>query len=178
MRRSVDGANLEIDRAVGAYWPTIALQAAYQKQSSDLHGTYGLLGGLDNQSTALVQVVVSLNLFAGGETRAGVEQAELQAHRAQALLDQGEETVVAEVTNARAQVASLTDSLALEQMILDEAEKSLQFARDRLEAGVGSQLEVRDAALKLSQAKLTWVGSLVDLAVARADLNRSVGGSL
>ena len=73
---------------------------------------------------------------------------------------------------------SLAGSLALEQEVLDAAEKGLKFARERLEAGIGSQLEVRDAALKLAQAKLAFVSTVVDLTVARADLNRSVGGSL
>ena len=55
---------------------------------------------------------------------------------------------------------------------------SYEIARERLDAGVASQLEVRDATLKLSEARLQWVSTVVDLVVARADLNRAVGGSL
>jgi outer membrane protein TolC len=82
------------------------------------------------------------------------------------------------VAVAREQVAALVDSAAIVQDNLKAAEAALRFARERLEAGVGSQLEVRDAMVKLAEAKLAWVSTVVDLVVARADLNRAVGGSL
>jgi outer membrane protein TolC len=54
----------------------------------------------------------------------------------------------------------------------------VRLAQQRLEAGAATQLEVRDAALKLTQAKLTLVNARIDAIVARADLNRAAGGSL
>ncbi len=175
---SGEAADRDISRAQGAYWPVIGLQASYAKQTFDLTGSSGLFSDPSNQYVATIQATVAWNLFAGGETRAGVERAQAQARRAQALLEQGEQTVSAEVTFARAQVEALSDSVATAQENLDAAEKGLRFARERLDAGVGSQLEVRDATLKLSQAKVTAFNTVVDLVVARADLNRAVGGSL
>jgi outer membrane protein TolC len=175
---SGEAADRDISRARGAYWPVVGLQAIYQKGGPDLTGSNGLFSDPSDQYVATIQATLAWNLFAGGETRAGVERAEVQAHRTQVLLEQGEQTVAAEVTSARAQVEALSDSVATAQENLDAAEKGLRFARERLDAGVGSQLEVRDATLKLSQAKLTAFNTVVDLVVARADLNRGVGGSL
>jgi outer membrane protein len=173
-----DAADRDVSRARGAYAPTIGVQASYSKQALELGGANGLFGSLSNQYAATAQVTVSWNLFAGGETRSGVQRAEAQARRAQALVQQGEQTVVAELTTARAQVEALSQSVATAQENLDAAEKGLRAARERLDAGVGSQLEVRDAALKLAQAKRTAFDTVADLAVARADLRRAVGGSL
>ena len=173
---SGEAADKDISRAQGAYWPVIGLEADYQRgPATALGGENGLFG-----SAYTVQVLGTLNfnLFAGGETRAGVQRAEVQARRAQALVEQAEQTVSAEVTSAHAQVEALSDSVATAQENLDAAEKGLRFARERLDAGVGNQLEVRDATLKLSQAKLTAFNTVVDLVVSRADLNRAVGGSL
>ena len=178
LKLSVEAADLDIGQAQGAYWPTLSLQASYQKQTPVFGGTFGLFGNLSNQSVALVQLSIGLNVFAGGETRAGVERAEVAAQRARVRLEQAEETVSAEVTEARDQVATLTDALSLAQENLTTAEQGLRFARERLEAGVGSQLETRDAALKMAQARLDLASTVVDLVVARADLNRSVGGAL
>ena len=61
---------------------------------------------------------------------------------------------------------------------LGAAEQGLSLARQRLEAGLASQLEVRDATLKLTQAELSLVQARIDHAVAAADLNRAVGGAL
>ena len=107
-----------------------------------------------------------------------MRRAQAQASRSEAQLAQAEQMVAAEVTSARAQVEALSDSVALAQENLDAAGKGLRFARERLEAGVGSQLEVRDATVKQAQAQLTAFNTVADLAVARADLNRAVGGNL
>ena len=177
-RLSGEAADLDVARAEGAYWPVVGLQASYVRATPDLTGANGLFSSLSSQYVATIQATLAFNIFAGGETRAGVQIAEAQAHRAQALLQQGEESVAAEVASARAQVEALAGSVTTAQDNVDAAEKGLRFARERLEAGVGSQLEVRDATLKLAQAKLTAYSTVADLVVARANLNRSVGGTL
>ncbi|WP_242345363.1 TolC family protein [Anaeromyxobacter terrae] len=175
---SGEAGDLEIARARGAYWPVVGLQASYQKASPDLGGQFGLFGNPSKQYVAATQVTLAWNLFAGGSTRAGVERAEVEARRAWVLLEQEEQTVAAEVTVAREQAAALADTAATVQENVKAAEAALRFARERLEAGVGSQLEVRDATVKLSDARLAWVSTVVDLVVARADLNRAVGGGM
>ena len=172
---SAESADFDIARAQGAYWPTLALQGAFTQQSP---GYVGQANFNPYQYLATGGVTLTYNLYAGGETRASVQRAEAQARRARALVEQERETVSAEVTLAREAVVALAASVGTAQSILGSAEKALQFARDKLEAGIGSQLEVRDATVKLSQAKLAWINSVVDLVVARADLNRAVGGSL
>ncbi len=175
---AVNAADLDISRAQGAWWPVVGLQASYQKQAFDLTGSTGLFSDPSKQYVATVAGTLTWNLYAGGETRAGVRRAEVQARRSQALLDQGEQAVAAEVASAREQVVALAGSVATAQTNVDAAEKNLRFTRDRLEAGAGSQLEVRDATLKVTQARLTLVNTVSDLVVARADLNRAVGGGL
>jgi outer membrane protein len=177
-RLSRQAADSDVAGAQGAYWPRVGVQASYDRLSSDLGGSSGVFGDLSNVYTATLLLTLDFSLFAGGQTRAGVERALAQARRTRAQLEQAEEVVAAEVTAARAQVEALAGSLATARENLDAAEKALRFARERLEAGVGSQLEVRDANLKLAQAKVTAFDTLVDLVVARADLNRAVGGAL
>lgn len=175
---SGEAGDLEIARARGAWWPVLGLQASYQKATPELGGDYGLLGDPTRQYVAMTQVTLAWNVFAGGATRAGVQRAEVDARRAWALLEQEEQTVAAEVTVAREAVAALGDTVTTVQENVKASEEALRLARERLDAGVGSQLEIRDATVKLSEAKLAWVRTVVDLVVARADLNRAVGGSL
>ena len=176
-RLSTQAAELDIARVQGEYWPNVSLQASYTKSTPELGTHYGLFVP-GTQYTAVAQVVLAWNLYAGGETRANVEKTEAQARRARALQEQAQQRVSYEVTSTREQVVALVASVATAQEMLDAADKGLRFARDKLEAGVGSQLEVRDATLKLAQARLTVVGAVVDLVVARADLNRAMGGTL
>ena len=58
------------------------------------------------------------------------------------------------------------------------AEQGLALARERLDAGLSTQLELRDASLKLTQAELALVEARIDHAVAIADLARAAGGPI
>jgi outer membrane protein TolC len=75
-------------------------------------------------------------------------------------------------------VVALASQVTLSADNLGAAEQSLSLARQRFEAGLASQLEVRDASLKFTQAELSLVQARIDHAVATADLARAVGGAI
>ncbi|HSB20906.1 MAG TPA: TolC family protein [Anaeromyxobacteraceae bacterium] len=175
---AVAAAELQISQARGGYWPALGVQGTYQRPSPYLSGSYGVLGDPSHQYVATAQVTLAWNLFQGRETMAAAQRAEVQARRARVEAAQAEQVVSAEIARARESVVTLGRTTALAQENLGAAEQGLALARERLEAGVASQLEVRDATQKLSEAQLALVSALVDHAVARADLNRAVGGSL
>jgi len=175
---SLQAAGLEVSRARGAFWPILGAEGLYQRQSTALAGNAGLIGDPSRQYTALARLTLTWNLFQGRETLAAEQRARVQAVRAQVDLAQAGQQVSSEVARGRAQVVALARSARLAQDALGAAEEGLKLARERLDAGAASQLEVRDAALKLAEAKLALVSAVVDHAVARADLNRALGGTL
>ena len=65
-----------------------------------------------------------------------------------------------------------------QQKVQAEAEEALREAKARAEAGTGTQLEVLDAGTSLTQARTTNVQALHDYAVARARLERAIGGDM
>jgi outer membrane protein TolC len=177
-RSAVASADSQVSLARGGFWPVLGLQGSYQRAGPYLGGSYGVFGAPDHQYVATGQVTLSWSLFQGRETLAAEQRAEVQARRARVEAGQAEQQVSAEIARARSAVLTLSRSAALAQDSLASAQQGLELARDRLEAGVASQLEVRDATQKLAEAKLALVSALVDHAVARADLNRALGGSL
>jgi len=175
---SAQAADLEVARSRAGFWPILGAEAAYQRQSTALSGATGILGDPSRQYTALARLTVTWNLFQGRETLAGEQRARVEAARARVELAQAEQLVSSEIARGRAQVLALARSAKLAQDALGAAEAGLELARERLDAGAASQLEVRDATLKLAEAKLALVSAIVDHAVARADLNRALGGTL
>lgn len=175
---NVRAAELSQDIAGGAWFPTVGLQATYNRQGPTLSGTEGVYGDPARQYTATAAVVLQWNLFNGRQTLADEQRAALATRRAKAQAAQAEQNVSNEIARARSNLLALRRSGALAQENLAAAEQGVAVARDRLDAGVASQLEVRDATLKLTQAKLTLVQARVDEVVALADLNRAVGGAL
>ena len=88
----------------------------------------------------------------------------------------GRRSVASDVEKAVAQLAAARAQARVAQQAEQTAKEGLRLARTRQEVGVGTQLEVRDAELKLTQAQLNVVGSLVDGREAEAALRRAQGG--
>jgi outer membrane protein TolC len=174
----LDAALARVDAARADYWPFVAATGSYQRQSDELGGSGGVYGDLSRQYSATAQVVVSWNLFDGRRTSASVDRARAGALRARADAARTGDAAAAEVADARAAVVALARQIAIARDNLEAATQGLSLARERLDAGLATQLELRDASLKLTQAELSLVETRIDHAVAVADLNRATGGAL
>lgn len=159
--------------AKGDYWPQVFLQGSWQRNSTNsadyfedpLKGSQ-IAGG----------VFMQWNVFNGLNTTANVEKANIQTALAQNDLANGRRNVASDVQKAVAQLATARQQVRVAQQAEQTAKEGLRLARTRQEVGVGNQLEVRDAELKLTQAQLNVVGSLVDGREAEAALRRAQGG--
>jgi outer membrane protein TolC len=174
----VDAAEAQVGVARADYWPSLAATGSYQRQSDELFGAGGVYGDLSRQYSATAQLVVSWNLFDGRRTSAAVDRASASALRARANAARTGDAVGGEVADARAAVMALARQIAIAADNLEAATQGLALARERLDAGLATQLELRDASLKLTQAELSLVQTRIDHAVAVADLNRATGGAL
>ena len=175
LRLAGEAAQTDVRAAQGAYWPIVGLRGSLIRTATGFSGANGVFAAPGDLYTAVGQVTLAWNLFAGGTTAAAISLARAADDRAQASLAQGEEAVASEVEVARAQVVTLARSASSLRPLLEASENALRFARELLDVGRSNQLEVRDASLKLEQARLVWVNTAVDLVVARADLARAVG---
>jgi outer membrane protein len=175
---AVRASELGEDVARGAYSPVVSAQASYNRQGPTFSGRDGVYGDPSRQYVANAGVVVQWNLFNGRQTAADAQRAALATRRARVQAAQAGQQVAAEIARARASVVALARAAAIAVDNLALAEQGVSLAKERLLAGAASQLEVRDANLKLTQAQLQLVEARDDHAVARADLRRAVGGRL
>jgi len=173
----VEAADAGVGAARAGWYPTLFAQGTYGHSGQELTGRIGVLDDPSRLYTASLGVGLSWNLFEGRRTQAAVQKAELGAGKARASAGKVADRVASEIATARATVTALARQVALSAENLGAAEQGLSLARQRLEAGLASQLEVRDAALKLTQAELSLVQARIDHAVASADLARAVGGA-
>jgi outer membrane protein len=175
---SAEAARVGETVAHAAWFPVVDARASYNREGPTLAGSEGVYGDPTQQYTATAQVVVQWNVFNGRQTLADEERAAIAHRRALTLADQAVQQVSAEIAKARANLVSLGRAAVLAEDNLRAAEQGVKLAEDRLEAGLASQLEMRDASLKLTQARLDLLNTRIDAVVARADLARAVGGRL
>ena len=159
--------------AKGSYWPAVSVFGQWGRSTSDLD-LYVEAPGRNSQASAGVNL--TWNVFNGLADQANVRKAELQLALAENDLASGRRGVASDVEKAVAQLAAARAQARVAQQAEQTAKEGLRLARTRQEVGVGTQLEVRDAELKLTQAQLNVVGSLVDGREAEAALRRAQGG--
>jgi outer membrane protein TolC len=159
--------------AKGDYWPSVSLGAQYAR---GVFTWNDFTSSPDQNSQLSGAVNITWNLFAGLNTKANVDKAEVQVRIAENDLESGRRNVASDVEKAVAQLSAAKAQARVAQQGLGTAQEGLRLAKTRQEVGVGTQLEVRDAELKLTQAQLSVVGSLVDGREAEAALKRAQGG--
>jgi len=174
----VEAADATLGVARAGYLPTLAAQASYARSGLGATGTEGVYGDPSRNYSAQLGLVLKWNFFAGRATEASVVRAQAGADKSRASAARTLDAAAGEVSGARFAVVSLARQVSLSADNLGAAEQGLALARQRLEAGLASQLEVRDATLKLTQAELSLVQARIDHAVAVANLARVVGGTL
>jgi len=174
----IEAARQDVRAAQGGYWPSVSGYAAYARQGPWIAGTYGVYGDISLQFGVTVGINLTWNLFEGRATAAAVQRAAVSEQRARLQQEQAVQQVSSEIARARAAYVTLSRSAELAATSLKAAEENLRLAEKRFDAGTATQLEIRDALLKLTQSQLALLQARVDAVIARADLNRAVGGTL
>jgi outer membrane protein len=159
--------------ARGDYWPVVALNGSYSRQTRDLDT---FTTRLSRASTLTGSLNLSWNVFNGFATKATAQKADIAATQAEVDLATGRRTVASDVERAVAQLAVARQQARIAAQSVQTAGENLRLARTRQQVGVGTQLEVRDAELKLTQSELARANALVDGHEAESALRRAVGG--
>jgi outer membrane protein len=164
-RRHADGAGSD-------NLPVVAVSGNYGRSTTGLD-TFTESPDRNSQLTA--GVGLSWNLFSGYATRAQVDKAQLAVLQAENDLAGARRTVAADVQKAIAQLATVGQQARIALQAETNAREALRLAKLKQELGTGTQLEVRDAELRLTQSQLARVAALVDGREAEAALRRATG---
>jgi outer membrane protein len=174
----IQAAGEDIRIAQAGYWPRVSAQASYNRQGPYIAGVQGVYGDPTGQYVATFGIAVNWNLFEGRTTSANVQRANLNETKTRLQAEQSLLQVSSEIARSRVGYQTLSSSATLAEENLKSARESLLLAQRRFEAGAATQVEIRDALLNLTRAELSLLQARIDAIIARADLNRAVGGAL
>ena len=160
--------------AKGGYWPQLTAQLAYNRTTNNFNTLTDPDLSVNNTLTATIGL--RWNVFQGLNTKASVEKADIAVLLAENVLQNGRRGVASDVERAVAQLAVARQQARIASQTLVKANENLRLARTRQQVGVGTQLEVRDAELKLTQSELARANALVDGHEAESALRRATGG--
>ncbi len=118
---------------------------------------------------------LSWNIFDGLLTAGKVREAKAQYAKSQTVLDDQARQIELQVRTAYSDLLQARETLDSQVTVQAEAEEALREAKQRAEAGTGTQLDVLDAETSLTQARTTQIQAQHDYAAARARFDRAVG---
>ena len=153
--------------ALSARKPQISLVSRYDifDQFDD---SIGITDGLS------IGVTATLSLYDGGKAKADAAQAKAQIQKSEVEFASTRNDIRFQVEEAYLNLQSNRENIQTSQAEVDQAEDSLELARVRFQAGVGTQSDVIDAENNLTRAQGNAVGAILDYNRAFVELQRSV----
>lgn len=166
-------ARTGLQQAQARMSPTVALSASQGDQRSQFAA--GDLSGDGRTKNLSAALVLNFNLFNGGATRRGIEQAKLQiiaAEQARANQEQ-EARRIYQDTRDRWQVAA--DSYELAVQLKENAVLRAGIAEERFKSGAMTSLDFRDIELQRLRAEQAELQALQGWLAADVELDRLSG---
>lgn len=174
----------QLELVVEAREQGIIIERSNKLPDVDLVGSYEFNRSLASNSfnDALngwtIGIQSSWAIFDGKATEGRVIQAQSQLE--QARLDLGETNLAVEVEVRRA-INDLQEAAELSQAsvkVIDQAEESLRLANELYGAGRGTQLDVRQSQVDLTQSRLNQLQAFHSYKIAVAALSKALGNAI
>jgi outer membrane protein len=173
LRKDIELQQLNIVNAKSGYKPSVSVFAGYNWNNSEFSENPS-----DEYDGWNAGAQLSWNIFDGALTFGKIKQAKAQYDKSKTALDDQGRQIELQVRTAYSDFIQARETLDSQLTVQEEAEEALREAKQRAEAGTGTQLDVLDAETSLTQARTTQIQALHDYATARARFERAVGSDL
>ncbi|MDH6356980.1 TolC family protein [Parabacteroides sp. PF5-9] len=154
------------------YLPTLSLTSMYQwsAMNNDFKfkdyrwNPYSILG-----------VSLSIPLFSGGSRLNNVRQSKVSMLQLNLQREDTERNLQLAVKQYMDNMSTCIKRFDASQKGVKQAERGYTIAQKRYETGAGTLLELNDAELAMTQAKLNFNQAIYDYMVAKSDLEKTLG---
>jgi outer membrane protein TolC len=168
-KQGVEAARGAVKVARSGYQPQISAVASQNWATGDKHWP------ADEESNWTVGVQASLTIFDTGVTRS-------KAHAAEANYFSAEEayrdTIDAVMLDVRSQYLNLREAekrISTTEVAVSQAEEDYRIAQLRYQAGVGTNTDVLDAQVALTNAQTNYLQSVYDYNISKTNLENAIG---
>ena len=168
----VDINKWAIQLAKSGYRPQVDIGAHYSYRANNLGNIINRKS--NNWNTG---ITLSIPIFEGFSTKAKVD--EVKARYAESILDKENlaDQIAVDVRQACLNLKEAQTIIDSQKNHVDEAREALKIAEVSYDNGVGTNLDVLDAQVSLSQVQTNLVSGIYDYLMAEASLRRSMGES-
>jgi len=149
--------------------PTISVSGSQGWNGNEFPG--------DNSNWS-VGVSANWNFFDAGVTEAKIKSAQATLEKSREQDQQLRQNVELEVRQSYLSMKEAEQRIQTAQVAVDKAVEDVSIAQTKYNAGAGTNLDVIDAQLALTQAKTNYTQALYDYNVNKAKLEKAVGRNI
>lgn len=172
MQRQIELNNASVNAERSSYLPTIAAYGQYSYTA--IKDDYNISRN-DFYKQSQVGVTFSLNLFQGLQTASRIESAQMEMQKAEEQKSSLERVLAMGVRSVIGNLRQARKRIDAQQRTVETAERGYAIVTARFLSNSATQLEVNDAQLALSQAKVNRMQSVYDYLLAATDLDALLG---
>jgi outer membrane protein len=148
-----------------SYLPVLSGNAAYGYISNDTTTDKSWSAG----------VMLTFPLFTGLSTKYQIDEAKANLDILKANEDSLLQKVSLEIESTYLSLKEAEERISAGNIVVKQAEETVELAKGRYSSGVGSSIEITDAMITLNNAKITYITALSDYSVAQAALEKAMG---
>ena len=162
----------QVKLAKTAYYPTLDAigNYNYQAQEDDFN-----IPDYQWVNSSLIGLQLQISIFNGNITKNKVQQAQIGESIAREQKEYTSRALQMEFEELLSQLDFATQKIAVQLESMNLTEQALGLARKRYEYGKGTFLEVNDAELSYTQARLTWLQAVSEYKAAYYDYQLLIG---
>jgi len=170
----VKSAKRGVGLAASGLFPQVSVLFNYERE-----GDTPRVNGSRFQSDAdswYVTAVAQWNVWDWGKTWWGVSENKAKVFQAKCALEEIKDGVRLEVQEASLRVTEARKNIEVAETAVSQAEENFRINEERYKGQVATSTDVLDALTLLVQAKTNYYRALSDYNIAKARLQRAIGG--
>ena len=166
-QKTVQQAGESIEIASAGKKPNLSFDASYT--------TYDTKVDEFDTKQWIVGLTASLNVFDGNVTSSQINAAKARRAQAEHQEKDGGAAVEFEVRQAYLNMKKAESNIGTNKVAVEKAREDFSLATARYGANLGTNLDVVDAQVSLTNARTAYIESLYDYNVSRAGLEKAMG---
>ena len=168
----IDLSQKQVKLAKTAYYPTLDAigNYNYQAQEDDFN-----LPDYQWVNSSLIGLQLQISIFNGNITKNKVQQAQIGESIAREQREYTTRALQMEFEELLSKLDFATEKISVQLESMNLTEEALGLARKRYEYGKGTFLEVNDAELSYTQARLIWLQAISEYKAAYYDYQLLIG---
>lgn len=125
--------------------------------------------------TSFLGLQISVPIFNGGQSKSRINQARILTQQEQVRLNDLKDEIKTTLASIISKWKEATSQLEIQVTTVQSAELNHQMTEDRFKNGLGSRLELTDAELALTQAKINYLQAVYNLRIRHTELQHALG---